>query len=59
METIEVRRKDAGDPETLLNLKELIALDHSGCPSFKDPVMAQQARKYRKEVKRRALAVGA
>jgi hypothetical protein len=59
METTEVRRKDANDPEALLNVKELMALDHAECPNYKDPVMAQRARKYRKEGKRRALAAGA
>jgi hypothetical protein len=30
-ETTKVRRKDAGDPEALLNLKEQIGLDHAEC----------------------------
>lgn len=55
METLEVRKKVAGDPEELLALTELVHLDHRECPGYKDVTMARQARKYRKEGARRKL----
>jgi hypothetical protein len=45
----------AGDhvPDRLAELKELLIVDHTECWQFDDPEMARQARKYRKEKKRR------
>ena len=51
----EVRAKDAGDPEALLNLKEMIALDHGECHLYPTVKMARDARRYRKTAKRIAL----
>ena len=59
METEEVRAKDAGDPEKLLELKEMIALDHGEYHKYRSVHEAQMARKFRKEAKRRELVQSA
>jgi hypothetical protein len=55
METEAVRKNIYTDQDKLLEFKEMMAIEHSECPNFKDPVMARQARKFRKEAKRRQL----
>lgn len=55
LEHVEVRRKVMNDPEQFLSMQELVALDHSECMSYGNVQMAKNARKYRKESKRRAL----
>ena len=55
MDTIEIRKKVYLDPEALLHELELIRLDHSECPLFKDVKRARQAREHRKTAKRLAL----
>lgn len=41
------------DPEWLARHKELLVIDHTECWEFDDPKMALNARKYRKDKKRR------
>ena len=40
-------------PDKLAELRELLVIDHTECWQFDDPKMAADARKYRKEKKRR------
>lgn len=49
----EVRSASRRTPEKLAELKELLIVDHTECWEFDDPRMAADARKYRKEKKRR------
>jgi hypothetical protein len=45
-------------PEKLAETKELLIKDHSECWEFDDPRMALDARRFRKEKKRRELLAG-
>jgi hypothetical protein len=47
------RRREYDDPEFVLRMKEMLIADHTECWEFDDPEMARQARRYRKEKKRR------
>lgn len=49
----EVRSAARRTPEALASLRELLIVDHTECWEFDDPRMAADARKYRKEKKRR------
>lgn len=49
----EVRKRSDRTPGKLAELKEMLEADHAECWLFDDPEMARQARKYRKEKKRR------
>jgi Na+-translocating ferredoxin:NAD+ oxidoreductase RnfC subunit len=42
-------------PERLAELRELLVMDHGECWEFADARMAAEARRYRKEKKRRQL----
>lgn len=55
MEDIEVRRNVAADQEAFLSMREMVELDHQECPLYRDVEHARQARKFRKESKRREL----
>ena len=58
-ERISVRsRRVWTNPERLLELREMLILDHTECWQFDDPRMAAQARRFRKERKRRELVKG-
>jgi hypothetical protein len=54
-ETIEIRRDVARDPERLLSIKEMVAIDHAECASYNDIRAAKLARKWRKGWKRNKL----
>jgi len=48
-EIYEIHRRDAGDPERLEELKELVQLDHAECEQYPhDVYKAKMARKFRK-----------
>jgi hypothetical protein len=49
----EIRNTHDREPDKLAELHELLITDHTECWEFDDPEMARQARKYRKEKKRR------
>jgi len=49
----EVRSSRDREPDKLAELHELYIIDHTECWEFDDPEMAAEARKYRKEKKRR------
>lgn len=49
----EVRSARDREPDKLAELHELYIIDHTECWEFDDPEMAAEARKYRKEKKRR------
>ncbi len=49
----EIRKRADRTPEKLAELKEMLIADHTECWEFDDPQMARDARKYRKEKKRR------
>jgi hypothetical protein len=51
----EVRKRGLRTPAKLAELKELLVADHTECWEFDDPRMARDARRYRKEGKRREL----
>lgn len=51
----EVRSAARRTPEKLAELKEMLILDHTECWEFSDPKMAADARRHRKEKKRREL----
>jgi hypothetical protein len=52
-EFIPMRRKVWNDPEKLAEMREMLVLDHAECWLYNDAEKARQARKYRKEKKRR------
>ena len=47
------KRSDYDNPERIEELKELLIIEHTECWEFDDPQMAANARRYRKEKKRR------
>lgn len=49
----EVHSRRLREPDELEELHEMFIADHTECWEFDDPRMAQDARKYRKEKKRR------
>ena len=49
----EIRKRADRTPGKLAELKELLIADHTECWEFDDPKMARDARRYRKEKKRR------
>jgi hypothetical protein len=49
----EIRKRADRTPAKLAELKEMLIVDHTECWQFDDPKMAADARKYRKESKRR------
>jgi hypothetical protein len=49
----EIRKRADREPEKLASLHELLIIEHTECWEFDDPEMARQARKHRKEQKRR------
>jgi hypothetical protein len=51
----EVRSASRRTPAALLELRELLILDHTECWQFDDEKMARDARRYRSERKRREL----
>jgi hypothetical protein len=53
MEFEEIHKRADRTPEKLAELKEMLIADHTECWEFDDPQMARDARKYRKEKKRR------
>lgn len=52
LETVEIRRNVASDPEALFSMTEMVEIDHSECSSYKDVRMAKLARRFRKRAKR-------
>jgi hypothetical protein len=48
----EIHRRADQTPEKLEELRELLVIEHTECWEFDDPRMAQQARRFRKEMKR-------
>jgi hypothetical protein len=46
------------NPERLAELRELLVIDHTECWQYGDVEKAQQARKFRKDRKRRELLRG-
>ena len=55
----EIHRHADRTPERLAELKEELIADHTECWEFDDPRMAREARKHRKEKKRRELLANA
>lgn len=53
-EFTEIHKRSEREPARLVELKELLEIDHTECWEFDDPEMARAARRYRKEAKRRA-----
>lgn len=53
-----VHRAVWSDPERLAAHMEALVIDHTECWEFNDPKMARDARRYRKEKKRRELLKG-
>lgn len=51
----EVRSAARRVPDVLAEIRELLVLDHTECWEFDDPKMARDARRHRKEKKRREL----
>jgi hypothetical protein len=49
----EIRKRADRTPAKLAELREMLIADHTECWEFDDPRMARDARKYRKEKKRR------
>jgi hypothetical protein len=49
----EIRKRGERTPERLAELRELLVIDHTECWEFDDPEMARNARRFRKEAKRR------
>jgi hypothetical protein len=49
----EIRKRADRTPEKLAELREMLVADHTECWEFDDSRMAAEARKYRKEKKRR------
>jgi hypothetical protein len=49
----EIHKRADRTPEKLAELKEMLIADHTECWEFDDRQMARDARKYRKEKKRR------
>lgn len=49
----EIRKSADRTPDRLAELGELLVIDHTECWQFDDPRMAAEARRYRKEKKRR------
>jgi hypothetical protein len=55
-EFIELRKRcENENPECLAEVRELLVIDHTECWLFDDPRMAADARRYRKESRRKAL----
>ncbi len=54
-EYIEIGDRRKRTPDALAETRELLIIDHTECWEFDDPEQARQARKYRKEKKRREL----
>jgi hypothetical protein len=52
LEDVPIRRDVSGNPEELFLMSELVEIDHSECPSYKDVRMAKLARRFRKRAKR-------
>ena len=50
----EIRQRSLRTPEKLAELREMLVADHTECWEFSDPRMARDARRYRKESKRKA-----
>lgn len=57
-EMLPQRRLTWNSPERLAEAREMLVLDHTECWQFGDSRMAAQARKYRKNRKRRELLRG-
>jgi hypothetical protein len=53
LEFEEIRKRGDRTPARLAELHELLVIEHTECWQFDDPQMARDARKYRKEKKRR------
>lgn len=51
----EVRSAARRTPAALLEIREMLILDHTECWEFEDPRMARDARRYRSEKKRREI----
>ena len=49
------KRRQYDDAEFVMRMRELFEIDHAECWEFDDPEMARNARRYRKEKKRREL----
>ena len=49
----EIRKASDRTPDRLAELKELLIVEHTECWQYDDPRMAADARRYRKEKKRR------
>lgn len=52
-EFAEIRDRSKRRPDKLAEMREFLIIDHTECWEFDDPQMARDARKYRKERKRR------
>jgi hypothetical protein len=50
-----ISRSSLRDPEEFVRILELAQLDHKDCHTYKEPRMARNARRFRKEVNRRLL----
>jgi hypothetical protein len=50
----EIRKSSDRTPERLMELLELLIIEHTECWQFDDPKMAADARRYRKDKTRRA-----
>jgi len=55
LEFEEIHRRSDRTPDRLEELKEMLIADHTECWEFDDPKMAREARRHRKEKKRREL----
>jgi hypothetical protein len=55
LEYDEIRNPHSREPDKLAEIHEGLIMDHTECWEFDDPEMAKQARKHRKEKKRREL----
>jgi hypothetical protein len=53
MEFTEIRKRADRTPDRIEEIKELLIVEHTECWEFDDPRMAADARRYRKEKKRR------
>jgi hypothetical protein len=53
MEFTEIRKRADRTPDKLEEMRELMIIEHTECWEFDDPRMAADARRYRKEKKRR------
>ncbi len=57
-EYVEIRKRADRTPDRLVELQELMVVDHTECWEYDDPQMARNARRYRKEGKRRQNLAG-